>query len=205
MSLIPASYSTYISPFMKKHILLKLWVALLLCCTAACQSNSGDGTMAAADSTEAAPTTIYVVRHAEKDTSDAKNEDPALTPAGEARAEALRDLLEGQEINALYTTKYIRNKSTLQPLADERQLEMQVYEAHDFENLKKKLLEQHRGETLVVVGHSNTILPIIEAFGATRPVEEIADSAYSYLFKLTVAPDGTTTVETSRFGAATAR
>ena len=205
MSLIPVSYSTYISISMKKYTLFKLWVALLLCCTAACQSNSGDGTMAAADNTEAAPTTIYVVRHAEKDTSDAKNEDPALTPAGEARAEALRALLEGQEVDALYTTKYIRNKSTLQPLADERQLEMQVYEAHDFEGLKKQLLGQHRGETVVVVGHSNTILPIIEAFGAEKPVNEIADSAYSYLFKLTVAPDGTATVETSRFGAATAR
>lgn len=190
---------------MKKHILFKFWCALLLCCAAACQSNSGDGTMAASGGTEAAPTTIYVVRHAEKDTSDAKDEDPALTPAGEARAEALRALLEGQEVDALYTTKYIRNKNTLQPLADERQLEMQQYEAHNFENLKKQLLEQHRGETVVVVGHSNTVLPIIEAFGAARPVEEIPESEYNFLFKLTVAPDGTASVQASQFGADAAR
>lgn len=181
---------------MKKHILFKFWCALLLC-AAACQHNPGDTT----DAAETFPTIVYLVRHAEKDTSDAKNEDPELTPAGEARAEALRDLLAGQEIDALYTTKFIRNKKTLQPLADERQLEMQQYEAHDFGNLKKQILEQHLGETVVVVGHSNTILPIIEAFGAEKPVKEITDSEYSYLFKLTVAPDGTATAETSRFGA----
>ena len=181
---------------MKIPLLLKLWIVLLLFCTAACQSNPD----AAISGAESEPIIVYLVRHAEKDTSDAKNEDPELTPAGEARAEALRALLEGQEVDALYTTKFIRNKKTLKPLADDRQLEMQLYEAHDFEGLKKQLLGQHRGETVVVVGHSNTILPIIEAFGAEKPVNEIADSAYSYLFKLTVSPQGNATVETSRFG-----
>ncbi|GAA4444116.1 phosphoglycerate mutase family protein [Pontibacter saemangeumensis] len=187
---------------MKLHILFKLWGALLLCCTAACQGNSGERALdASASNTGTTPTVIYVVRHAEKDTSDARNEDPALTPAGEARAEALRALLEGQEVDALFTTKYIRNKNTLKPLAEAKQLEMQEYEAHDFSNLKEQILQHHQGETVVVVGHSNTVLPIIEEFGAAKPVAAIPDSEYTYLFKLTVTPDGAATVETDRFGA----
>ena len=156
---------------MKPHTLFKLWLVILLFCTAACQGNSGEGALeASAGNTGTTPTVIYVVRHAEKDTSDAKNEDPALTPVGEARAEALRALLEGQEVDALFTTKYIRNKNTLKPLAAAKQLEMQEYEAHDFSNLKQQILQHHQGETVVVVGHSNTVLPIIEEFGAGKPV-----------------------------------
>ncbi|PVY43054.1 histidine phosphatase family protein [Pontibacter virosus] len=146
-------------------------------------------------------TTIYLVRHAEKDTTDASNEDPELTEVGHARAEALRTLLEGQEVDALYATKYMRTGQTLYPLAKERNMEVVQYEGHDFEGLKARILEEHRGETVVVAGHSNTLLPIIEAFGVTKPFEEIADSQYRYLFKLTVRSDNTASVEVSEFGA----
>ncbi|GAB3540630.1 phosphoglycerate mutase family protein [Pontibacter brevis] len=145
---------------------------------------------------------VYLVRHAEKDTTDPANEDPDLTPAGVARAEALRTLLEGQEVDALYATKYLRTINTLKPLADTRQLEVRQYEAHDFDNLKQQLLQNHRGETVVVAGHSNTVLPIMEALGVQRPVTEIADSDYDYIFKVTLASDGTATVATDHFGSA---
>jgi len=189
---------------MKLYALLKPLLVLLLFCAVACQSNSTTETAMAQTAGEAAtaPTVIYLVRHAEKETSDPKNEDPDLTAAGAARAVALRDLLEGQPVDALYATKYIRTKNTLKPLADARQLEMEEYEAHDFDNLKAKILQQHRGQTVVVAGHSNTILPIIEAFGATRPVPEIADGTYDHLFRMTVPAEGSPAVETSRFGAA---
>ena len=149
-----------------------------------------------------APVVVYLVRHAEKDISDPKNEDPGLTPAGMERAEALRAMLEGQEVDALYATKYIRTKNTLKPLADSRQLEVRQYEAHDFNNLKQQILQHHRGETVVVAGHSNTVLPIMEALGVKRPVAEISENKYDHVFKVTVAPDGTATVEASLFGAA---
>jgi len=147
------------------------------------------------------PTVVYLVRHAEKDTSDPANQDPDLTAQGNARAEALRTALEGQQIAALYATKYVRTKNTLKPLAEKYKLALKEYEAHDFTSLKKQIMENHRGQTVVVAGHSNTLLPIIEAFGAKRPVPDISDSQYSYLFKLTAAPDGTAKVETRQFGA----
>ncbi|SIT93844.1 phosphoglycerate mutase family protein [Pontibacter indicus] len=146
-------------------------------------------------------TTVYLVRHAEKDTTDDNNEDPELTEVGHARAEALRALLEGQKVDALYATKYMRTGQTLYPLARERNIEVVQYEGHDFHGLKEQILQNHRGQTVVVAGHSNTLLPIIEAFGATKPFEEIADEQYRYLFKLTIRPDNTASVEVTEFGA----
>ncbi|WP_237144271.1 histidine phosphatase family protein [Pontibacter pamirensis] len=182
---------------------MKLWLLLLLFLSvAACRSNTTANEEALADRAASKPVTVYLVRHAEKETADPKNEDPDLTAAGVARAEALRALLEEQEVHALYATKYIRTINTLKPLADARQLEVRQYEAHDFDNLKQQLLQNHQGETVVIAGHSNTILPIIEALGAKRPISEITDSTYDHIFKVTVDSGGTATVETSRFGAA---
>jgi 2,3-bisphosphoglycerate-dependent phosphoglycerate mutase len=189
---------------MKLNLLFRMWLAILVFTFAACQSNPSQKEAAMVGDTDAeaasSAMTVYLVRHAEKDMTDTTNQDPGLTPEGEARAEALRALLEGQEVDALYATKYIRTINTLKPLAESRQLEVRQYEAHDFDNLKEQLLQHHMGETVVVAAHSNTLLPIIEAFGAERPVPDIAETEYDYLFKLTVAPGGTATVETAEFG-----
>ncbi|AKD01989.1 phosphoglycerate mutase family protein [Pontibacter korlensis] len=191
---------------MKRHLLQQFLVPLLMLLSVACrQSTVGqEGALSVVDPVDnnAEPTEIYLVRHAEKDISNPDNQDPDLTPAGLARAEALRALLQGQQVDALYATKYVRTQSTLKPLADERKLEVQEYDAHDFNGLKNRILQQHRGQTVVVSGHSNTVLPIIEAMGAKRPVADISEQEYDYLFKVTLAPDGTATVETDHYGKA---
>ncbi|TPE43760.1 histidine phosphatase family protein [Pontibacter mangrovi] len=162
-----------------------------------------EGAVAVIDPVDTNNTTteVYLVRHAEKDISNPDNQDPDLSPAGTARAEALRTLLEGKQVDALFATKYIRTQHTLAPLAQERELEVITYEAHDFAHLKQQILEEHRGQTVVISGHSNTLLPMMETFGVKRPVPFISDNTYDYLFKLTLAPDGTATVETDHFGA----
>lgn len=194
---------------MKLRLLLHVWVVLLIMGTAACRNmpSANEGAIAVAnplpDEISKQPTTIYLVRHAEKDISNPSEEDPGLTAEGEARAEALRAELEGQKIDALYATKYKRTQNTLKPMAAARNLEIQVYEAHDFNGIGSKIKEQHSGKTVVVAGHSNTILPLVEALGAKRPVSYIADSQYDYLFKVVLTPDGSTAVETIKFGNST--
>ncbi|RZK26493.1 MAG: histidine phosphatase family protein, partial [Hymenobacter sp.] len=61
-------------------------------------------------------TTIYLVRHAEKDLTPGLA-DPALTPAGETRAQALRKKLVGKHPAALFTTDTRRTRATLAPLS----------------------------------------------------------------------------------------
>lgn len=191
---------------MKKSLLQQGLVFLLMLLFAACQQSPGskEGALAVVNPVDnnAKPTVIYLVRHAEKDISNPSNEDPDLTSEGAARAEALRALLEGQQVDALYATKYIRTKNTLKPIAEAGQLEVQQYEAHDFKGLSDKVLQNHAGQTVVVAGHSNTLLPLIEAFGAKRPVPDISEQQYNDIFKVTVAPDGTATVESDKYGEA---
>ncbi|WP_299818926.1 phosphoglycerate mutase family protein [uncultured Pontibacter sp.] len=192
---------------MRIRLLLHMWALLLLLVTAACRNtpSGNEGAVAVTNpmpnEINALPTTVYLVRHAEKDIANPSDQDPGLTPEGEVRAAALRAELEGQKIDVLYATKYKRTQNTLKPMAEARNLEINIYEAHDFNGLQKKIREEHPGKTVVVAGHSNTLLPLIEAFGIKRPIADIRDSQYDYLFKLTFTPDGTSAVETTRFGA----
>ncbi len=143
-------------------------------------------------------TTIWVVRHAEKATDDA--EDPSLSDQGRARAEALAVRLEGEGIDAIFSSPYRRTRSTAEPLAERIGQEIRRYEAKDFAGLRERLLGEFRGKEVLVVGHSNTVLPIIEALGARRPVEALSDGDYDYLFKVSVPGHDGASVEIERYG-----
>ena len=62
--------------------------------------------------------TVYLVRHAEKVLDGTR--DPALTPAGHRRADALADLLHGVELTQVHTTNYRRTRETALPTARRR-------------------------------------------------------------------------------------
>ncbi len=61
------------------------------------------------------PVTVFLVRHAEKDTSSATNRDPGLTEEGTARAHALARLVAKAGVTHLYASQFTRTKSTLAP------------------------------------------------------------------------------------------
>ncbi|MDB5261329.1 MAG: phosphoglycerate mutase [Adhaeribacter sp.] len=142
-------------------------------------------------------TTIYLVRHAEKDTRNPNDQDPDLTETGRKRALALKAYLQGVKVDGLFSTPYKRNQKTLQPLAQGRPI--QFYESHNYALLRDKILSEFKGKTVVVVGHSNTVLPIIEAFGAKKPIKEITDSDYDNIFRLTVSPQGKAKATVKKF------
>ena len=144
-------------------------------------------------------TTIFLLRHAEKDISNPGDQDPDLTPAGMQRAQALQQYLAGTPIDAFFSTHYKRNQKTLSYLAQGRPI--QFYEGHDYDQLRSRVLSDFKGKTIVIVGHSNTLLPIIEAFGAKKPLAQIGENQYDLIFKLRVSPRGKASVKTLRYGA----
>ena len=147
---------------------------------------------------QAGSTTIYVVRHAEKDMSKPDDKDPDLTEAGQKRAMALKAYLQDAKVNAFFSTSYKRNQKTLMPVAQGRPI--QIYESKDYAFLRNKILSEYKGKTVVVVGHSNTVLPIIEVFGAKKPIDQITDNDYDNIFRITVSPQGKAKVEARKFG-----
>lgn len=146
------------------------------------------------------PTVVYLVRHAEKKTDNPSDEDPYLTRDGFARAEDLQEHLADVEIHALFSTPYRRTRQTLAPLAEDKDLEIQPYEAHDFAALAEKINREYAGQTVVVAGHSNTVLELAEAFGAKRPKEKLADHEYHYLFRVVKKGNQPATVEVGHYG-----
>jgi phosphohistidine phosphatase SixA len=128
-------------------------------------------------------TTVFLVRHAEKHTRPA--DDPPLTALGLERARSLYRILQKLKISAIYSTRYDRTRQTALPLAEALDLPVIEYEAKDFEGLVDRIRSDHAGEVVLVVGHSNTVPPIIEAFGCD-PVLPIADNAYDNLFAVTL-------------------
>lgn len=164
----------------------------------------GAGTSARAqdapkDNVKAEVTTVYLVRHAEKDlTGDVA--DPALSAVGVVRAEALSQLLARRRPVALFTTDTKRTRATLAPLAAATKLEPLVYDPKETTALAVRLRREYFGRTVVVVGHSNTLLPLIVSLGGTPPVEEIGENEYDYLFTVRITDGVLPTVGVQGYG-----
>jgi len=142
---------------------------------------------------------VWVVRHAEKLTDDPKDKDPDLSPEGKERAEALMKELKGEKIDSIFATNYKRTKLTGFPLADKIGISVKTYNPEDQKALAKQLITNAKGKKILIVGHSNTVLEIVEAFGATKPVKELTDDDYDYLFEVTVK-GSKADVKVSRYG-----
>jgi phosphohistidine phosphatase SixA len=121
---------------------------------------------------------IFFVRHAEK--SLTVKTDPPLTPEGEKRALELERLLKGEKVKHIYSTQTNRTIYTAKPLADRLSLPISYY-AHDtMPKFLYRILES--GENALVIGHSNTVLKMIEELDLRPSKKEIPDGEYDNLY-----------------------
>ena len=129
----------------------------------------------------AATTTLLVVRHADRpDTGE-----DALTPAGVVRAEALAHAARLAGVAAIYHSNTVRTRDTAAPLAAALGLTPVEYPAADAAGVVADVFADHRGETVLVVGHSNTVPQILSAAGGPS-LPDIDDEEFDRLFVLTV-------------------
>ena len=56
------------------------------------------------------------------------------------------------------------------------------------------------GKKMLIIGHSNTVQEILVAFGASKPVKDLTDDDYDYIFMLTIKGDKKE-VKVERYGA----
>ncbi|MEM8556518.1 MAG: histidine phosphatase family protein [Bacteroidota bacterium] len=133
------------------------------------------------------PTVLYLLRHAETEGGP----DPGLSAAGQARAEALADLLADRRITAIYASQFARTQATAQPLADTLGLDVTVRPLDTTDPRSsaaeaiREIAAAHFPQQVVVVGHSNTIPAMIEALTET-PTDDLAHDAYGDLFVVTI-------------------
>ncbi len=149
-----------------------------------------------------ATTTIIFVRHAEQTSHD--DADPSLSDAGKRRvAELTRQLADADVvagIDAIYSSSYKRSTETVQPLADRLDLPINIYDAADTEAVLETILKTHKGEIIVVVGHSNTVPVLIANLGASKNVPTIARGEFDNIYIISIPWFGKTKTIRLRYG-----
>jgi phosphohistidine phosphatase SixA len=136
-------------------------------------------------------TTVYLVRHAEKNMDNPKEVDPSISAAGQARARALATRLGAAGVEAIFTSQFKRTQETAEPLAAAIGVTPEVVPAGRIGDTDSALaaIFRHRGKKVVIVGHSKSIPPIIEALGGPK-MADICENQYSNLFIVFLPPEG---------------
>lgn len=122
-------------------------------------------------------TTILLVRHADRQGSA-----DALNPAGTARAQELARVLEKSGISAIYTSEAIRTQQTAAPTASLLSITPVPVPATGVADLVSTIHSSNSGQSVLVVGHSNTVPQIIAEFGG--PTVIIGENEFDNLYVL---------------------
>ncbi len=123
-------------------------------------------------------TTVYIVRHAEKEGNISA---PPLSTAGQARAENLRHVLSDVKLDVVYTTNFIRTQMTAAPVAAAAGVSVLEYQAADTQGLVEMILAENIGQTVLVVGYSNTVDDIASGLG-TVGLSDLQENQFDRLF-----------------------
>jgi len=156
---------------------------------------------ARAQPADSAATVVIVVRHAEVDADGSR--DPALNEAGRARADALAGSLAAARVRAVYSTGFARTRATAAPAARTAGVDVTVTDVTATSlgtygaDLARRILAEHRGETVLVVGHSNTVPALVEALGGGRVT--LGEAEFDRVFVLVVPASGPARVVAARY------
>ena len=143
-------------------------------------------------------TTVYIVRHAEKQGAAA---DAPLSEAGRTRAKQLAHVLKEAGINVILVTEFQRTQQTAKPLAVANGLTPIQYPAATPSTAVTRILTNHVGRRILVVAHSNTVDDIAGGLGATG-VADLLETHFDRLF-VVQSVAGTVQLQRLRYGAAT--
>jgi len=162
-------------------------------------------------------TVILVVRHAERNDGESCNPatvkgrpNPILAITGSARAQALAHVGGEDSIAAIYASEFCRTQQTVQPLASQLGLTVNVvdqYEADGTTVNVNSLIDQiwanNRGQVILVAGHTNTVPVIVERLSGIS-IAAIDETDFDNLYVIVVPRWwGRTKVVRLKYGAPT--
>jgi broad specificity phosphatase PhoE len=143
-------------------------------------------------------TTVILVRHAEKKL-EPNNDDPDLTPEGVQRAQEIARIFREAGINAIYATQYKRTQQTVKPLADRIGVTVTLLNSNQTEELVNRIQTSHRGQTIFVAGHNNSVPAIVTAL-TNEKQPTIPETEYDNLFIVTIYRFGKAKVTKLKYG-----
>src|SRR6478609_1673693 len=143
-------------------------------------------------------TTVIIVRHGEK---MSETGDRDVSPAGVARAEALKSALAAFPVQGVFVTEYKRTQQTAAPTAAAFHVTPVIIPARGgAKTTADSIRKMPAGSAALVAGHSNTVGLIIEALGGPK-VEELCDQEYATIFILELPAGGTPKLLRLSYGA----
>ncbi len=124
---------------------------------------------------------IFLVRHAEK----AAGKDPVLTTAGNNRAGDLMRFMQSRNLKRIYTTHFRRTAMT----ADSLRIQLGIDTAYYLQDstgddlLRRLAINRDVSNTILIIGHSNTIPVLIKALGVENfPFDDIEDNEFDNIY-----------------------
>jgi len=134
--------------------------------------------------------TIYLVRHAEKDTLPSKK-NPILTKEGYERSFRLANMFKQTRIDAAYSTFYNRTMHTIDSLTTLKGLSTKIYQPKDMKKTVEDILSNKSENAIIISGHSNSTPAMASVFMGEKLFEQAFDEDdYDNLLVVNVLPDG---------------
>lgn len=128
--------------------------------------------------------TVFILsRHAE---TTGTGTDPFLSADGQLRADELSRILQNVPLAAVYSTNYNRTRLTAQPTATAHNLDLLLYAPAEQAALLASLKQQYPGQTVLMLGHSNTVPQMLNLLTQSNAWGTIPDTEYDNLFIVTV-------------------
>ncbi len=144
-------------------------------------------------------TTFILVRHAETH-QGATNDDPSLSTEGAVRAETLADILSDTSLSGIYSSPFKRTRQTAIPTSDLQSVPVQTYDLSNLKEFANNSYDKHFGETILVVGHSDTTPDLLNIFIGSNTYENLPGSAYRDLFIVSISELGRAKVLHLKYG-----
>ena len=120
---------------------------------------------------------IYVVRHA--DTQAGSN--PDLSAAGQARAASLANMLQDEQLAAVFVTNTARSIQTGTPAATDAGISTTIYAPFDGAAVAAAIANLPGSNAALVIAHSNTAHLIVSALGGPQ-FEDLEETEFDRLY-----------------------
>lgn len=121
---------------------------------------------------------VYIIRHAEKELTV---EEPPITEAGKARASAWGEMLQNVGLDIVITSDALRTRQTGEIIAARLGVPKNSIHRADITGLIDTLGFDHEEDTVLIVGHAETIPGILQKLGVAEKIE-ISQTDFANLF-----------------------
>jgi len=136
--------------------------------------------------------TFYLIRHAEKDTSNPNNVDPELIQDGLDRAIRWAEVFDPISLDAIYSTNYERTLMTAAPTSVKKNIDVQYYDPREIDI--QALMADNEGKSVLIVGHSNTTPNLTNQLLGSEKYEGMEEDDNASLFIVRVIDSSATDI-----------